>query len=306
MRKNYHIIIASTIFSILLWVSVNMSGEYQTALDIPLVPVNLKEGKALRAALPPTVNVKFRGGGWQLASLYFSPRVRYELDLSTINYQFDYPTNRYMTEFVKAPAGVLPIEVKPETLSVMLDDYVERRVPIHPALAITFKEGFGQVGKTIVRPESVLVGGARNIVNTIRFWTTKPQKFANVKSDINVVMTLSDSLAPLIRLSQDIVSISIDVQQIAEQEFRDIPVKINGVPANREVVLIPPKMNVIIRGGVEQLAHLDTSLFSASVDFKTVLLDSTGKIQPDLSIPEGVRVIRRKPEQFQYVIRKKF
>jgi len=306
MRKNLPIVFVSALFALLLWLWINMSGEYQTSVMIPLVPTNIKPGKTLLKPLPQSVTVEFKGGGWQLAGLYFLTDLHYELDLASVEKRVNFVTNQHLSERLRSPGGVQAVNVQPDTISVFLDDYTEKNVPVIPQLDIAFRENYGQVGKTVVEPESITIGGAKGILRDIKFWETKPQRFSEIKSDINANAELSDSLSSILILSHRWVRLHVNVQRIAEQEFKNIEIKVHGVPENREVILIPPQIDLLVRGGVEQLASLDRSNFTASIDYKSILLDTSGKIQPEISAPEGIKIIRRVPEQFQYIIRKKY
>jgi hypothetical protein len=97
----------------------------------------------------------------------------------------------------------------------------------------------------------------------------------------------------------------VDVEHFAEKTFTGIPVNTLGVPSNREIIFVPPKMNIIVRGGIEQLAKLTNDDFLLTVDYNTIVRDSSGVIVPALNSPQMVQVISKVPEQFQFVIRKK-
>ncbi len=306
MSKNLPLVIVSVVFAILLWFWINMKQEYQASVEIPVIPKNIRSGKALLKPLPQRVTTEFKAGGWQLAGLYFFSNLSYELDLINVEKHVDVVTNQRLNERVKSPSGVQAIRVEPDTISVFLDDYVEKTVPVVPQLDIAFRENYGQVGKTVVEPESITIGGARSILKDLGLWELKPQRLSDVKSDINTVAELSDSLSSILTSSHRWVRLRVNVQRIAEQEFKGIEVKVYGVPETREVILIPPQVDLLVRGGVEQLALLDRSDFSISVDYRSILLDTSGKIEPEVSAPEGLRIIQRVPERFQYVIRKKY
>jgi hypothetical protein len=99
--------------------------------------------------------------------------------------------------------------------------------------------------------------------------------------------------------------VSVGVEPFAEKVFAGIPVTVNGVPAGREVIFIPPRLDVVVRGGIEQLAAIRDDRFTAKVDYAELDRDSTGFVVPALEAPEGVRVIERRPQRFQFIIRKR-
>ena len=76
------------------------------------------------------------------------------------------------------------------------------------------------------------------------------------------------------------------------------------VPENRNVVLIPPKISIIVRSGVNNIAPLSEKDFYAFVDYKWILLDTSGTVQPNITGPENVVIVQQNPVRIQYVVRK--
>ena len=303
-NKNLHIVIFSTLFAIALWFSINMGYEYQTAVSLPLVLENVKPNRSLAKPVPPTINIKVRASGWQLLGLYFVPDARYVLDISDISSRFSFLTNKDLLERLKLPEGIRTIDIKPDTVLVVLDEKVKKTVPVEPVVTMTFREGYGVVGDLKSIPDSVTLTGAQSLLDKIDRWETDQLVFSNLKSDVNVRVGVSDSMSFGITPFPAAVAVQIDVQPIAEKTFKGIPVEVNQVQGNRLVVLIPPKIDIIVRGGIEQVAAVEQKDFSSYVDYKSILLDTTGSITPVVTTPKDIKIVRQDPERLQYVVRK--
>ena len=303
-NKNFHVAIFSTLFAVLLWLCVNMGYEYQFAVAVPLVVDNLKPNRALVRPVPQTLNVKVRGTGWQMLGLSFMPDVRYVIDVGEISNRFNFATSRDMLERLKLPQGLHPIDIKPETIAVVLDEKVRKNVPLEPVVRLSFREGYGLVGDIKTNPDSVTLTGPRSLVERIARWQTEPLEFSNLKSGVNARADVSDTLSYTIVTSPTSVALQIDVQPTAEKMFKGIPVAMTQVPSNRLVVLIPPKIDIIIRGGIEQVAAASQKDFSAYIEYRSVLIDTTGSLQPIVTTPKNIRVVAMQPNHLQYVVRK--
>ena len=302
-NKNLHIVIFSTLFAIALWFSINMGYEYQTAVSLPLVLENVKPNRSLAKPVPPTINIKVRASGWQLLGLYFVPDARYVLDISDISSRFSFLTNKDLLERLKLPEGIRTIDIKPDTVLVVLDEKVKKTVPVEPVVTMTFREGYGVVGDLKSIPDSVTLTGAQSLLDKIDRWETDQLVFSNLKSDVKVRVGVSDSMSFGITPFPAAVAVQIDVQPIAEKTFKGIPVEVNQVQGNRLVVLIPPKIDIIVRGGIEEVAAVEQKDFSAYIDYKSILLDTTGSIQPVVTTPRNIKIVRQEPERLQYVVR---
>ncbi len=304
-NKRYHIIIASVLFASLMWLSVNLRDEYTVIKHFPVILENLKKGKALKYPLPKSVNVRFKGTGWSLAGLYFLPDRNYVIDLSTLDQDNFMITGKDFLEHVRLPVSIQPIDVKPDTMILALDDYIEKRVPVVSNVNISFKDGYGQVGPIQMIPESVLIGGSRFLIESINSWPTIYTKLNNLFSSLDLGIQLEEASSYSVVLFNKSIQLKINIQPFAEKVFTGVPLKVWGVPRNREVIFIPPKMDVIVRGGVEQLSKLTIEDFQASVNYQDLIQDSSEVVVPKLTAPSELSILSRKPEQFRFIIRKR-
>jgi hypothetical protein len=304
-RRKYHIVIAAIIFAILTWVSVNMRDDYTVVMRLPVVLENLKEGKALKYPVPKHVSVRFRGTGWSLAALYLSPDVRYYIDLSSLGSEGFTITSHDVLEHVKLPVALQPLDIKPDSLMLALDDYTEKRVPVMLHIVVNYRDGYGAVGAPRINPDSVVVRGSQHLVGQVKGWPTEYRRFDNLNALLDVNVPLEQPPTYSVDLSVLAVHYHINVQPFAEKTFPGIPLEAAGTPTNREVIFIPPKIDIIARGGIDQLARLSPDDFHAIVHYQYLVEDSVTMVTPTLNAPEGVKIVSQKPAQFQFIIRKK-
>lgn len=303
--KRYHIVIASVVFAVATWISVNLRSDYTVVRQIPVVVENVRAGKALKYPVPKSITVHFRGTGWALSGLYLSSDVKYFIDGSSIGSDNFTVTGRDLLEHIKLPVSLQVVEVKPETLILALEDYKEKRVPVLPHIAADYREGYGQVGATRVTPESVTIGGTKRIVESVTEWPTSFRKFDNLRSPVDIELPLEEPSNYSITLFRESVRLQINVQPFAEKAFPGIRITASGVPPGREVIFIPSRMDLIVRGGIEQLSRVASTDFQATVDYQNLLEDSVGTVNPGIIAPPDVKVISRKPARFQFIIRKR-
>jgi YbbR domain-containing protein len=304
-NKRYHIIIASIVFAVLMWFSINMGYEYTIVKHIPVILENRRDDRALRYPTPKSITVWFQGHGWQLAGLYFLPEIKYFIDLSSLTGDHFILTSRDFSEHVKIPPSIQPVDIKPETLVLAFDESREKKVPVIPRITISSPEGFGIVGPMKVTPESVLVSGSQHMIETVPAWSTEHLRFDNQRNPVDEQIGLVEPMNYAIDVTPRTVRLQIDIQPFAEKTFEGISLTVLGIPLNRDVIFIPPKMDVTARGSIDQLATLALENFQAKIDFQSLVEDSTGTVTPSLIVPEGVKIIHRSPERFQFIIRKK-
>ena len=303
-ERHVHIAIFSTVFAILLWFSIALTSEYQTIITVPLVTENLRPTRALAKPLPTSLTLKVRGTGWQLLRLESLPDSKYVLDLSDVSYRKRIVTKDDYLERLHLPVTLQVLEVRPETLVVALDERVRKTVPILFKEDFGFREGYDIVGSVHLTPDSVTLTGAQSLLRDVSSWETKTLHYANLKNGIETRVDVEDTLSYGITVFPTNVLAQFDVQPTAEKSFDDVPIEVNHVPDDRTVVLIPPKIGFAIRGGVNQIAAVERKDFKAYIDFKTILLDTTGRLKPSISGPRDLRIVNQQPEFIQYVVRK--
>lgn len=306
MKKSqrWHIFIFSLMFSFLLWISVNLGGKYQTYIKVKIDPVNLPKGKALLEPLPENLNIKFSGPGWQLASMIFNPNLKCELDLSVLSKKNFIPLKEDFPKMVKIPASVQPIEIYPESLFVNLDDKIDKKIPVKPNVVVNCINGYGVVGDIQINPATVKISGPKSVIKDIEFWKTAFNEYRDVKETITTIIPLSDTLRGIVNLSHEMAGINIDVQMIAEQEFRDIPLVLKDFPEGHSVSILPSKADVLLRSGVDKLAAFDKNQIKIIIKYSQIEKDTLGYLIPEISTPRGLKAIKITPNRFEYVIRK--
>jgi YbbR domain-containing protein len=303
-EKKLPIFFFSLVFAILVWVSVNLGNEFQAKVVIPVSVENIPPTKSISSLLPESISLKIQGTGWQLLNTILSPNLRYTLDFNKLLRRDTLFTYNNVGEHVQLPHDIHIFEISPETISVTLDSKVTKSIPVIPDVIIAYRNGFDIVGKINVSPESVTVVGARSLLASLHGWKTKLIQLKDVNAPVKVTADLMDTLSLEIEKPQFKSSIFFDVQPIAEKTVDDIPVLVNQVPHNRTIVIIPPKISIIIRSGVNTVASLTEKDFQASIDYTSILLDTSGMIQPLITGPSNVRIVQMNPEKIQYVVRK--
>ncbi|MBI4534865.1 MAG: hypothetical protein HY708_01215 [Ignavibacteriae bacterium] len=282
-----------------------MSYEYQTTISVPVVIQGVPEGKAVKSPFPRRVQLRFRGEGWQLATLLLGSDTKLVLDANVRSAAVRVLTLNDVPEKVNLPAGVQPVAMKPESLFIALDSYSEKKVPVLADYEITLREGYGQIGPTIVIPESVVIGGATSVLKRIMGWRTARVVFENLRGPINTNVPLADTMTYMLVFDPPDVNFRINVQQFAEKLFSGLPIEVSSMPPDREVIFSPPRVDIVVRGGIDQLSGLSSTDFQASLDYNEILSDTSGMLEVGISAPDGVQVVSQRPQRHQYVVRKK-
>ncbi len=298
------IIIASVFFAIGLWLTVNLGSDYTTTKDIPIVIENLDRNVSFSKPPPEHIRARLRGEGWKLLGMKLGGDAKYVIDLRNERSTVNIRTTAELAERLRIPSDIEVAELSPSEFVLELEQITEKRIPIEPVLEVTYRDGFNRVGAVSTNPDSVNVRGAGSVLADLQSWKTQPLELHNIRAPVRKSVKLSDSLSQIVSLDQQTTELYFDVQPIAEKTISGMQVEVEGVPANREVVIIPPRMDFIIRGGINQLAAIEDDDFTARVHYRDLLADTSGIVAARIEGPDDVRIVQRSPEQLQYVIRR--
>jgi YbbR domain-containing protein len=298
------VIIASIVFAVGLWLIVNLGFDYTTTKDIPLVIQNLPDDIAFRTTPPEYIRARVRGEGWKLLGMQIGGETKYILDLGNERSTVLVRTATELPERLRVPSGIDVTELSPPQFALNLEQKSSRRIPIQPVLDVTYREGFSRIGPLSVSPDSVTILGAESVIATIDYWKTKPLVLRDVRDPVRRAVDLSDSLSRIIKLDIAAAEVRFDVQPIAEKTITGLRINVEGVPANREVMVIPPRIDLVVRGGINQLAAIDEESFSAQINYRDILADTSGIVTARIVGPNNVRIVQRSPERVRYVIRR--
>ncbi|MFZ4619916.1 MAG: YbbR-like domain-containing protein [Bacteroidota bacterium] len=303
-KRRLFLIFFSLTCSFLLWIAINLNNQFQVSINIPIRVQNLASDQAIASPLPKNLIVAIKGPGWQIINTTFFHSPRFIIDFNDLHKRGMIYTSKELMDHSNLGRSVTILASYPEKIELRLEERISRNIPIKPIVDVAFRDGFGIVGSIRIKPESVTVTGARSLINNFHEWHTNKITLRDLNMSISIVGNLEDTLN--FELSRSITSAAIyfDVQPIAERTISDIPIEIVQVPDNKQVVLIPPKTAIIIRSGVNNIANLSSKDFHAFIDYRTILLDTSGMVQPSILGPENVKIVQQRPDRIQYVVRK--
>ncbi len=303
--KRLHIIVITVVFAIILWLSVKLGSTYQVNVSSSVVIENVPPGMAIATPVPRTLQLRFRGEGWQLVPLLFGTEPDYRIDARDLGTGSKTITMDNISSTFSSGGEVLLVGMIPDTVFVELEHFAAKNIPVKSDLSVVFRDGYGQVGRTIIEPESVTVGGAASFIASIDQWHTVRKTLENIQAPVNQVVALADTGVFRVALNPQSVRVRIDVQSLAEKTISGLPVEVYDVPRGLEVIVIPPKIDLIVRSGIQRLSNLSSGSFRVSAMYSEILADSSGTFMPDLDGPYDVQIIGKRPDRLQYIVRKR-
>lgn len=302
MKKKINIIIVSVIFSIILWISISLSNNYFATIDVKLKVINLPEGYTTGSNLPDKISIKLKGKGWKLSAANIGSKTdfyvsaRKDSGLVRLNLYNSVIENPWLSSDVEL------ISIYPDTVSFYVEKIIRKKLKIIPNITVNYKAGYGLASPVYISPESVFVYGPVSILSKNPQVLTENNIYSNLDDKVVEKIGLLEQQG--IKFGNNDVSLYLNVQRIVEKNFDDIPVVVKDIPKDRDVILLPNKVSVGVRGGIDNLGKISSEEFNFYVNYRDVVLDTLGSIHPKYQIPENLNLIYIKPENLNYIIKK--
>lgn len=301
MKKNLHIIILSVIFSIILWISISLSNDYYATFNVPVKLINLPSGYSTASNFPENISVKLKGKGWKLLGVNLSAKSEYNISVEdsgkiSVNLYNYLPENQWLTSDVDV------IDISPDTLSLYVEKNFMKKVAIIPDLNLNFKSGYGLAAPLTISPDSTTIYGPRSVVRNLSSVSTQRKKFVDLDNQLVDIVPLENLPGVIYKVSE--VKISLNVQKIVDKVFDNVLIRIIDLPVDRDVVLLPNKISVSVKAGIDILGKMSKDDIKAYINYRDVVLDTLGIITPRIELPENTSLEYIKPERLRYIIKK--
>lgn len=288
-------ITTSILVSSLLWFTFTMRETHMRIVDLYTEVVNIPENEALSQLPPETVRVQVVGDGWSLLRLRLNP--------PPIPVDASHSEVQIINAVPELPGNVQVQGVSPNVLNLWKERRITRYVPVRPQFQITTPPTHDLLAEPRITPESLQVTGATSVVGELDYWPTLEWSFEDVRDSLDVRVPLSDTLRGLVEKDVESVAVFAVAREFTEGS-REIEVEVQGQPSTQRLVSLEPStIRVRYRVPLSQYQDAQRAMdFYATVSFDEIRTDTTGLIEPQLSLPDDMvlRDVEMIPRRLQY------
>ncbi len=261
--SNWGIKVGSLTLAILLWLHAVTEHTYEKEIDISLIveDPNSEPGvpsMTIGNLLPDRVRVLVAGPGKDLLQLnvsYFRLRVQAQARTNEINFY----KQKLKVEDVENDPIELDIQVReilsPTEIEIALDRRIERTIKVNPLVQVQTAEAYTQVGVLRVEPPQIEISGPLSYIGTIQTINTDSLVLKDLEEDFEQEVALHVPKGRRIHIDPAVVTVSADIQILAEDEISGIPVEVLYT-GDREMLTSPPRVRVKVRGPVDIVANI--------------------------------------------------
>jgi YbbR domain-containing protein len=300
LTKNLFLKIVALILAIFFWFNVVTNKTYEYDFDVNFKLENIGPDLILTTPPPQKIRVKIEGTGKQLLTFLFKNP---DLTYNAANFERGiYRIDLNPSDLVFS-ANVVTVD-EPQGLTLKFENLSAKVVPVNPQITVSPALGYTKIGELQVSPDSIDVSGPRRIIRALNDIPTEEISFEDVKKDVDEKIMLSTEDTMFLTLSTNEVRVEQHIVPLVEKKFGPVAIETYNSNLFDSTRLIPDSVFVVIEGPKGEIDSLDASMFSASINFRTMEPGST-TVLPKIISPPGYRLVGTEPSEVSVIARKK-
>ncbi len=289
--RNLGLKFLSVVIAVLLWLTVAGEPIVERSLRVPLELQNTPQQVVLVENPPSQVDVRVRGASSVLSHLDAGDVV------AVLNMDDARPGSRvYQLEpsQVRAPFGVEVVQMFPTSLSLRFETAGSKVVPVVPITEGTPAPGYA-LGPIVADPPQVQAAGPVSSLKLLTQVETEPLSIQGATRTITDTLTIGVTDPRLRLVTAPSVKVTVEITAAPlEQALDNLPVRLRNLAPSRQARVVPPVVQLVVRGQAVLLTTLKADAFIPFVD-----LAGRGPGRYNLPIhvvpPREVEIVRTLP-----------
>jgi hypothetical protein len=313
LRYKLSVFLVCVLLSSMMWGMIKLTHEYDVTVRFNVEAATLPKDRILVGNTDSVISVTVRAKGLdyysrllsaQLKPLYFNLN-DLKLKRSGDRYTGYLRTSRNTRVILdQLPSGIEILSIEPDTLHFIFEKSFSKKVAIRPDVSLRFSRQYNLYDSIAVTPDSVLVSGRKEILDTLKYITTEHKSYSGLDKNLNEKLRLiNPGFYPPLKFSVDSAELKLNVEKFTEAQV-DVPVElIFDSPSGSTYKTFPEKLTLTCLIAMKDYNRLDPSLFTVVANTEAL------KESPDRRIPVKViaaplfiKVIKIEPDKVEYLI----
>lgn len=283
--------------ALVFWAFVKLSQIYAIDVEVGL-SYQVPEGEAFLEAPPKKIIATLEGTGWDLLSPYFNKMsTAVEIDVMR-RYISSSDLSTKISSSVE-DFGLSLKRVNPDYLVLSLQEASSKKVPIELNSQLKIAAQHYIRDSIIIVPDSVLVSGPQSLIDSLQVWETQLLELNNLDKPTTRIVSLANSYGNLIQLDTNEVTVTIQVEQVAEKKLF-VPIRIKNYEDSLRI--FPNKIQLNVSVGLSDFYIIKTEDFVVEVDMKDIDINPENNSVPIqvTQYPTSVRALHFSPKSVEY------
>lgn len=305
-KTNFNSFIFFLLFAVVIWIFVQFSKQYNEIINVPVNYINVPPDKLLSPENPKFLKLRMEENGFRIAWFSLFPPTL-DLDVSEAvvqGNQLIYVIDDHRGEITsQMNINFGNNQFVKDAILIDFQQKKEKTVPVKSRINIEFAAGYSAIKGLELEPDSVVVTGPDNILDTLTRLYTEQVDLSKVKENVSGTVGIDTSAFENLTLYHQDFRYSIDVGKFTEGNVM-VPIELINVPEALNVVIFPKETLLFFQVNLKDYNKVTASDFRVVADFKDVRENQDFLLLQVVQKPEFTNNIRINEKRIQFIIKK--
>lgn len=290
----------------IIWFIVALSKPYTSSTKVSVVYTNLPSSKLLLNQPVKEIDILLNATGFNLIKYKINqPKIQLSL-LNCKNNGTHYyllPNNQIGQIKQKLNGSTTILKFLNDTIFVNLGNNIAKKVPVNAKLKVNFKIGYNFIKQLKISPDSVLISGPKNSLDSIQEIVTNNLELSEVYENIQEQLQLKKPKNKNIKMAAYYVTATGEVDKFTEGKLK-VPVQIINTPSQVKVIPFPKEIEVVYQAGITNFNKITSNSFSIVFDYEQYKNDTLVRyLSPLIAYKsELISTLKINPSQIEFLI----
>jgi hypothetical protein len=286
--------------------------NYTTEVNFPIKFVNVGEDEIVNGSLKRNLTLRIKGGGFKILPYHLKQQFSAKaIDISNLSrVKVDGVNGAYLNskDYYKLIEGKLAVglelvSITPDTLFVPLIKKESKKLPVKVNATLNFAQQCQLSGAIEVSPDSVVVSGAGEVLDSLEYVVTKPLQFEKLADTLvrNVALEVADN----VEIDTKRVVITFPVEPFTEANIM-VPIKAVNLPDSIVLRTFPSEVDVSYHLGLSRPLY-GVNDFNVVIDFSSIdMTKPPRRLKVKMNdTPQNIQNLSYKPVFVEFLLEKK-
>jgi YbbR domain-containing protein len=296
------------LLSAIFWFFSALSEKYTYNTEFSISYKNIPSNLLFQESPPTKIQAQIDATGFKILSHKLGTK-NIDLDLSKFNLKnkntYYFLPNNQLDLFQEQLQETKIRHFDNDSIILILGKLITKKIPIKSKIKLNFEPGFKLTEYLIIKPDSILIKGPKNIIDSIDFIVTDTDEINLIKDNftkkVNLILPETNS-----KLSFDTKE-AIITGKVAKftQGQLEVPIHILNIPQGVQMELHPKTANIKYQVTFENYQKITSDSFTISCNYPISNHDSITAIPIFVSKkPDFITEFTITPQQITYLLKK--
>ena len=294
-------------FAVLFWLLIKLSKEYKTVVSFPVVYKNIPQDKLIQKEPLKKLDIQIKASGFKLIGLRILNK-KIALDATKLqrksSTEYYFLLQNQLLEIQKQISNNYVLEYfVQDSVFLNLGTLTTKKIAVKGVFDISYKLGYHLMKKISISPDSILVSGPKEQIDTLSYMYLEKLTLNDVSKSIASTLTIKE-VASTINFSVKKALVFGEIDRFTEG-IVEIPFEIINAPDSIAINTFPTSLKIVFQSGLTNFNKVNSSSFKVICDYNQSFNNNLNYLIPKVIMkPDFVTSVKLVPNKVEFLIQR--